>query len=111
MHFSILKSNGQLQADFVDVGFTMDIQLSSFLNSQKELAPFVYVQNTNFGFNKSKSNIKVTGKGIAAWTIELIEDVFQKEIFSLIIKEVQKVLSTTLEQKLDEELKSIGTQI
>ena len=74
----------------------MDVQLSSILNAQQELGPFVIIENTNFGFDKSKSNIKVTGKGLAAWTIKLVEDVFQKELFRLVIKEVQKVLSTTL---------------
>jgi hypothetical protein len=76
MHFSGLKSSGQIEADFVGVGFTMDVQLSSFLNAQQELGPFVLIQNTNFDFDKSKSNIKVTGKGLAAWTIKIVEDIF-----------------------------------
>lgn len=96
MHFSILKSSGHIEADFVEVGFSMDIQLSSLLNAQQELGPFVLIQNTNFGFDKSKSNIKVTGKGVAAWTIKIVEDIFQRELFNILIKEVQKVLSTTL---------------
>ena len=32
MHFSVLKSHGKIEADFVNVGFTMGIQLSTILN-------------------------------------------------------------------------------
>lgn len=33
MHFSILKHNGNILADFVDEDFTLDIQLSTMLNA------------------------------------------------------------------------------
>lgn len=96
MHFSILKSKGHIEADFVDLGFIMDIQLSSIINQQEEMGAMVYVYNTNFGFDQRKSNIKVTGKGLAAWTIKLVEDIFQKELFNQITREIKSILSTTL---------------
>ena len=43
MHFSILKHQGNIVADFVNVGFTMDIQLSSMINQQQELGAIVFV--------------------------------------------------------------------
>ena len=76
MHFSVLKSHGKISADFVNLGFTMDVQLSTIINQEEELGAIVYVSNTDFGFDESKSNIKVTGNGLAAWTIKLVEDVF-----------------------------------
>lgn len=88
MHFSILKSKGAIEADFEKLGFSMDIQLSSIINKDQELGPLVYVQNTDFGFDKSKSNIKITGSGLAAWTIKLVEDIFQKELFNKLTEEV-----------------------
>ena len=43
MHFSLLKSSGKIEADFEGVGFSMDVQLSSLLNAQQELGPFVLI--------------------------------------------------------------------
>jgi hypothetical protein len=76
---------------------------------KQEMGPYVLVENTNFGFDQKNSSIKVTGKGVAAWLLDVVADVFQKELFSLAVKEIRSAMATTLQGKLDDELEKFGT--
>jgi hypothetical protein len=69
---------------------------------KEEMGPYVLVKNTDFGFDKQNSNIKVTGKGVAAWLLSTVEDVFQKELFSVAVNEIRSSMVTTLQKKLDD---------
>ena len=79
---------------FYDVTIDVNTTLSTQQLSGGQSVPAFTVTDAKFTIDTKKSSIELTG-GVAEYLYSLIIDIFKKEIFNYLIKEMDDVLKTS----------------
>ena len=80
---------------FYDVTIDVNTTLSTQQLSGGQSVPAYTVTDAKFTIDTKKSSIELTG-GVAEYLYSLIIDIFKKEIFNYLIKEMDDVLKTSV---------------
>lgn len=92
--YLILKESGSIKATFNDLHLEMTIELGEQAVAS-EFSPAVSINNVKFNFNKMTSNIDIKGTTFA-FLEDMILAMFKRELFFIMIREVQLALKNQI---------------